>query len=78
MVYDEFMFFQKKKLYGSVRCDTVRYDEIRCCTIIYDNLLFLLKELREKPDVAQKEAKYTLTGNLHTLHYWPYEAFPEI
>ena len=28
--------------------------------------------------MAQKEAKYTLTGNLHTLHYWAYEAIPEI
>ena len=38
----------------------------------------LQKKLKDKPDVAQKEAKYTLTGNLHTLHYWAYEAIPEI
>ena len=29
----------------------------------------LVKKLKEKPDVVQKEAKYMLMDNLHTLHY---------
>ena len=31
-----------------------------------------------KENVVQKEAKYSLSGNLHAVQYWAYEAISEI
>ena len=45
------------------------------------NLLRYYKRVKEKSlkeNVLQKEAKYSLSGNLHAVQYWAFEAIPEI
>lgn len=60
------IYISKSETFSSLSVDLKYYHEA------------LLKKLEAKPDVAQKEAKYTLTGNLHSLRYWAYEAIPEV
>jgi len=45
------------------------------------NLLRYYKRVKEKSlkaNVLQKEAKYSLSGNLHAVQYWAFEAISEI